>query len=343
MPQSLVQRLQTIPKIDLHHHLDGAVRTQTVLDLARKHQVTLPTYELDELERHVTVQPDCRSLSDFLDCFQILYPVLQYPSSMERIAFELCEDFADQNVIYAETRFAPVLLTEEDAAQEDMVKAVIRGLHRGQDTYDTEINVILCLYRGRSREENRKTLKLAYKYEDEGVIGVDLAGDESQFGSVEHPELLEQAAGSGLNLTIHAGEAGPVENIRRAIALGADRIGHGVRAIDDAELRNELAEKQVPLELCFTSNLQTQAVVEASEHPLPKFYDEGLRVTVNTDDPRISRTSIAEEFRKIVHEFELRSADCLKLLCNAAESAFCSDEKRRTLKQTIKSSYDEDG
>jgi adenosine deaminase len=342
MSESLVQRLQVIPKIDLHHHLDGAVRTPTVLELAREHQVSLPTYDSEQLERHLTIPPDCRSLSDFLDCFQTLYPVLQYPSSMERVAFELCEDFAKQNVIYGETRFAPVLLTEEEASQEDMVKAVIQGLHRGQDTYDTDINVILCLYRGRSHEENRQTLELAYKYQNDGIVGVDLAGDESQFGAVEHPALLEEASDSELNLTIHAGEAGPADNIRRALGLGADRIGHGVRAIDDPDLMDELSEKNVPLELCFTSNLQTEAVSEASNHPLPEFYDEGLPVTVNTDDPRISRTSIAEEYRKIVQQFGFSSADCLNLLNNAAESAFCSTKKRSTLKQTIKSSFDED-
>lgn len=307
------------------------------MDLAREHDVELPSFEVDELRKHVTVPRRGGSLTEFLNCFETFYPVLQYPSAVERVAYEVCEDLAAQNVLYAETRFAPVLLTEEGAAQSEVVEAALSGIKRGQKENDVLVNVILCLYRGHTREDNRRTLNCAMDHADGSVVGVDLAGDESKHDTIDQPELFREAHEEDLNVTIHAGEAGPARNVYEALDAGAERIGHGIRSKDDPELLERLENESVPLEVCFTSNLQTDAVPSAEEHPLRFFYDRGLNVTVNTDDPAVSRTNINTEFRRIVEQFNFDVEDCRQFLLNSAEAAFVDESTRRSLRDRIKS------
>lgn len=332
---------RSLPKIDLHHHLDGAVRTKTAFEFAKKHSIQLPADNPDELQNHVTVSPDCRSLTDFLNCFEVLYPVLQYPDVLEQVAYEICEDFSRENVIYAETRFAPLLMTNEGKSQKQMVEAVLKGLRRGEKDFDTEVNLILCLYRGHSETQNRKTLQLAQEHAETGVVGIDLAGDESKYSSVSNPELFRRARKNDLSVTIHAGEAGPSENISEALDAGAQRIGHGVRAIEDQQLMERLRDTKTPLEICLTSNLQTQAVESVENHPLKEFYRSEILVTINTDDPRISQTTITEEFEKVSSQYEFTSQDCIRMLKNSARAAFVSDDKQQMLLDTIENYSEE--
>ncbi|MFB6346943.1 MAG: adenosine deaminase, partial [bacterium] len=173
--------VESLPKIDLHRHLDGSIRTETILELAQEHGIELPARTSSELEPHVTVSPYCRDLSEFLSCFETFYPVLQFPQAMERIALELCEDLVEENVIYAEVRFAPVLLTEAGHSQREMVEAVLSGLSRGTEGTNTDVNLILCFYRGTDPGDSTKTLEVARQFRDSGVVGIDLAGDESSY------------------------------------------------------------------------------------------------------------------------------------------------------------------
>ncbi|MGM0380614.1 MAG: adenosine deaminase [bacterium] len=327
----------SLPKLDLHLHLDGAIRTETIRDLAREFAVELPTYEVEELADHVQVQPDCRSLSDFLECFETFYPVLQYPEALERIAYELCEDLAAQGVIYAETRFAPVLLLEEGASKQEHVDAVLSGLERGQREFDVIVKLILCMYRGTDPEDSQEVAELAARDRDRGIVGIDFAGDESQFDAAPHSEAFALARENDLPLTIHAGEAGAVDNIQEAVDLGAERIGHGVRLQDDPELVEEIIEKQIPLEMCLTSNLQTQAVKTISEHPFPDYYDRGVKVTINTDDPRVSNTDINKEFLLAAREFDLDLDDLQEITRNAVDVAFIGEDVKSELRTKINS------
>ncbi len=326
-----------LPKLDLHLHLDGAIRTETIRDLARRFDVDLPSFEVDTLANHVQVQPDCRSLSDFLECFETFYPVLQYPQALERIAYELCEDLARQGVIYAETRFAPVLLLEQGATKEEHIKAVLEGLEAGREEFGVFVRLILCVYRGTNPEDSLEVVELAEKYKERGIAGIDFAGDESQFDAAPHSEAFSLVKEYDLPLTIHAGEAGAVDNIREAVDLGADRIGHGVRLQDDPELVEEVVEKQIPLEMCLTSNLQTQAVKSLPEHPFGEYYRRGVKVTINTDDPRVSNTDINKEFLMAARQFELELADLKEILLNAVDTAFVEEELKSELRAEINS------
>ena len=329
--------VEDLPKLDLHLHLDGAIRTETIRDLGRQFDVSLPSFEVDTLADYVQVQPDCRNLSDFLECFETFYPVLQYPEALERIAYEMCEDLARQGVIYAETRFAPVLLLEQGATKEEHINAVLDGLEAGRKEFDVPVRLILCVYRGTDPEDSIEVVELAQKYRDRGIAGIDFAGDESQYDAEPHAEAFSLARDYELPLTIHAGEAGAVDNIQEAVDLGADRIGHGVRLQDDPELVEEVARKEIPLEMCLTSNLQTQAVPSLSEHPFGDYYRQGVKVTINTDDPRVSNTDINKEFLMAAREFDLDLDDLETLLLNAVEASFVEEDVKSELRNKITS------
>jgi len=180
--------------------------------------------------------------------------------------------------------------------------------------------------------------KLAVEYENRGIAGVDFAGDESQYGAHEHQEAFDLVRENDIPITIHAGEAGSVENIREALKLGAARIGHGVRLIDDKELMQEVVERKIPLELCLTSNLQTQAVESIDVHPFMDFYEEGVKVTINTDDPRVSNTDINQEFLLAANEFGLDISDLKEILFNSVDASFVDAETKADLRHKIENS-----
>jgi adenosine deaminase len=225
--------LKRLPKIDLHLHLDGAIRVPTLAELGEDLGVRLPTYDPEKLAKFVQVDRDCRSLADFLKRFEILYPILPYAKTQERIAYELCEDCARDNVIYFETRFAPALACNERFTAEDAVVAALEGLRRGQRDFGVRCGLILCCYRSITPQENIETVKLAHKYRDHGVSGIDLAGDENRFSAAPHAAAFALARKLEIPITIHAGEGGKPEHIREAVfEHGATRIGHGVSSGD---------------------------------------------------------------------------------------------------------------
>ena len=200
--------LKKLPKIDLHLHLDGAIRVSTVAELGDALGVKLPTYDPRKLAKFVQVDRDCRSLTDFLKRFEILYPILPYAVTQERIVYEVCEDCARDNVIYFEARFAPALACDGKFTMEDAVVAALEGLRRGQRDFGVRCGLILCCYRSISLPQNIDTVKLAQKYRQQGVIGIDLAGDELRDAAVPHAEAFALARKLEIPITIHAGEGG---------------------------------------------------------------------------------------------------------------------------------------
>ena len=220
---------KALPKIDLHLHLDGAIRVPTIAELGDELGIKLPTYDPKKLAALVQVNRDCRSLTDFLKRFEVFYPILPFAKTQERIAYELCEDCRRDNVIYFEARFAPALAASPRFTMEDAVTAALEGFRRGQRDFNIRSGLILCCYRSISVAENIATVKLAHKYRDQGVIGIDLAGDENHFAAAPHAEAFALARKLEIPITIHAGEGGRPENIREAVFThGATRIGHGV-------------------------------------------------------------------------------------------------------------------
>ena len=321
-----------LPKIDLHLHLDGAIRVPTIAELGDELGVKLPTYDPMKLAKLVQVDRDCRSLTDFLKRFEVFYPILPYARTQERIAYEVCEDCTRDHVIYFETRFAPALACNEKFTMEDAVVASLEGLRRGQRDFGVRCGLILCCYRAITLQQNIDTVNLAHKYRDKGVIGIDLAGDELHHPATPHAEAFALARKREIPITIHAGEGGKAENIREAVFdHGATRIGHGVALERDTELLKQVRDRGTVFEICLTSNLQTCSVPSFQKHPFKKFFDEKVRVTLNTDDPAISNITLTDEFELAAREYKLTPAQIRELLVNAANAAFAEASVRREL------------
>ena len=325
-----------LPKIDLHLHLDGAIRVPTIAELGDELGVALPTYDPRELAKFVQVDRDCRSLTDFLKRFEILYPILPYAITQERIAYELCEDCARDNVIYFETRFAPALACSGKFTMEDAVAAALEGLRRGQRDFNVRCGLILCCYRAISPQQNIDTVKLAKKYRYQGVVGIDLAGDELHYPTAPHAGAFVLARKLEIPITIHAGEGEKPGNIREAVFdHGATRIGHGLALERDAELLKQVRDHGTVFEICLTSNLQTRSVPSMQKHPFKKFFDEKVRVTLNTDDPAISNITLTDEFELAAREYNLTPIQIRELLLNAAAAAFAEPSIRAELAKAL--------
>ncbi|NLB34275.1 MAG: adenosine deaminase [Elusimicrobia bacterium] len=317
--------LRKLPKADLHCHLDGSIRTATILDLAREQGYSLPVDTVEELRPYVRVPKSCRSLKEFLECFDIFYPLLKNAPALERITYELLRDAAAENIRYIEVRFAPILQKDDGFPIPEVIEAVLRGIERGEQDFNIKARVIICLFRGTTLEDSMETVRYSSKYIKEGVCGIDVAGDESAYPLKDFLKPIDYALEEGLFVTVHAGEAGGPENVKQAVEAGAHRIGHGVALIKDPKLTEMIAKKQIPLEICITSNVQTQAVREYSEHPFLDLIEKGVVVTLNTDDRGISGIDLTYEYAKAV-ELGMGPATMKKVVYDGFKSAFASDE-----------------
>jgi adenosine deaminase len=323
-----------LPKIDLHCHLDGSIRTPTIIELAKMQNHPLPATTAEELRPYVRVPQDCKSLGDFLKRFEVFYPLLKNTYALERIAYELCRDCSAENVKYIEIRFAPVLQRAPELPISKVVEAVLKGIKRGQKDYPIKAGVILCLYRGTSLEDSIETAQCAVNYKNEGVCGVDVAGDESRFPLRDFQKPIEMCKKEGMSVTIHAGEASGPDSIRAALDMGADRIGHGITLIQDRDLMEKVAEKKVPLELCLTSNVHTQVVGGYDLHPVRTFIENGVNVTLNTDDRGVSGIDLTYEFEK-AHNLGIPMDLLVEIINNGISAAFLSSEEKEGLRQTV--------
>ncbi len=328
--------ISKLPKIDLHRHLDGSVRVETIRDAALKYKFNLPTKNIEELKKYVCVSPQCKSLTEFLKTFDFFYSFLKFPDVVERIAYESCEDAAKkENIRYLELRFAPPLQTNKEINfnEEDVVKSVLHGIKYGQKDFNIKVGVILCLYRYHTvtEEQNWTTLKLAEKYFGDGVVGIDLAGDESKYSVELYKKFFDRAKEIGLPITCHAGEAAGAYEVKRAVMMGAKRIGHGTHVLEDEEVMKLLKNEGITLEVCLTSNVQTQVVDSIENHPVRKFYDYGIKITINTDDPSVSDIDLNYEFSLAAKVFGFTTEDMKQLILNAAWASFLPDKEKQML------------
>lgn len=318
--------------IDLHLHLDGAVTPEIAVKLADLQGIRLP--EGEHLEKMLRVPADCESLNDFLKCFSLPLSLMQTPQGMCEAVRLVGDSMAEQNTIYAEIRFAPQLHTEKGMTQEDAVKAALRGLKKTR----LKANLILCMMRGEDNgSKNLETLEIAGRYlkKDGGVTAVDLAGAEALYPTSCYRELFAKAAGYGIPFTVHAGEAAGPESVRSALEYGAARIGHGVRVYEDEDVMKLVKDKGVTLEMCPTSNRITKAVPDMKDYPLRRFLEYGIKVTLNTDDPGIEGTTIADEFRYTEKAFGLTEEQKKTLLRNSVDAAFTAPSVKRKLVRSL--------
>ncbi|MGM9572561.1 MAG: adenosine deaminase [bacterium] len=327
--------MQDMAKIELHVHLDGSLRPETVLELAGERKLALPSYDLTALTDCLKAPVNCVSLEDYLQRFRLPLDILQDEESLERCAYELGEDLAREQVIYAEIRYAPLLHIKRNLKPKKVVAAVLRGLERARADYGLHFGVLLCCMRSGDAAVNKDVVRLAGDFYGGGVVGLDLAGDEFHFPVWQQKEVFSFAQGASLPYTIHAGEAAGADSIWAAVKLGASRIGHGVRACEDRELVEFLNKEAIALEMCLTSNLQTKAVTKLAEHPLDRYYRAGLKVTVNTDNRTVSGTDLSKEYALIQEAFHWESHDFAAVNKNALAASFADSDTKARLREII--------
>ncbi len=311
------------PRIDLHRHLDGNIRTQTILDLADKNGISLPAHDLEGLRPHVTITSPHPGLLQFLEKFRWSMAVLASPDDCYRIAKENVEDAKRELLDYVELRFSPWFMASAHGLNPGaVVEAVAAGTREGSREFGIPVNLIGILSRTFGPDICFEELDALMAFRNQ-LTGLDLAGDEAGFPARLFEEHFRKARDAGLLITVHAGEAAGPESIRDAIdILGATRIGHGVRAMDDPALMDELAERSIGIECCLTSNVQTSTVTSYAAHPLKHFLERGLLATINTDDPGISGITLDHEYEIAAPQAGLTPGQVLHAQENAASLAW---------------------
>jgi len=320
LPLSFFEKL---PKTDLHVHLDGSLRLDTILELGREEGVTLPGGTAEELRRAMHCGENTGSLVEYLKAFEITNRVMQTRRGLRRIAFELAEDAARENVRYMEVRYAPMLHTRKGLRLTEVVEAVLNGLRAAQERHGIESNVIICGIRNISPESSLEMAQLAVAYKNRGVVAFDLAGAEYDYPAKDHLPAFQLVRDNNINVTIHAGEAYGPQSVHQAIHVcGAHRIGHGCRLREDGDLLHYVNDHRIPLECCPSSNVQTGAVRDLASHPMKLYLDLGLRVTVNTDNRLITDTTVSKELWLCHTQMGMELRDIKRILTNGFKASF---------------------
>ena len=301
--------VKDMPKIVLHLHLDGSIDMEDAYLWAKEDGLKITK---KELEQELQVNDDCHNLNDYLEKFDLPCKLLQTCERLEKTSYHLFLKLSKMNVKYAEVRFAPNKHLAKKLTLDDVVISVINGMNKANVETGIMGGIILSMMRGDSKEDNIRVINLAQKYLKKGVVAIDLAGAEAIYPTIDYIDLFRYAKIKGIPFTIHAGEAAGVESIKAALDAGAQRIGHGIRAIDDEAIQKIIVDKQVLLEVCMTSNYQTEAV--KGKHPIEKLYNNGIKISINTDNDTVSNIDINKEYTKILNETDLTMDDLGK--CN---------------------------
>ena len=342
MPLSIFSsKLRQLPKAELHCHLDGSLRPATLLDLAREHRIPMPKQTPEELAE-VMRADDAQSLEDYLRLFDVTVSVMQTADALERIAYELAEDAAEDGVRYIEVRNAPILNVVQGLTLVEAVEAPLRGLRRAEKDFGITGRFIIVALRHFAAEHSLEMAKLAVEFKNDGVVAFDLAGAEKGNPASAHAAAFRYAREHNLAVTVHAGEGDGPESIRQAVHLcGANRIGHGTRLIEDPDLMKYVNDRRIALEVCLTSNVQTKVAASYATHPLREYFDRGLNVTLNTDNRLMSATTLTDEYVYAAEHLGFTMDELAGIALNGFESAFLPWEERLMLIEEVSDRIDE--
>ncbi len=318
------------PKIDLHCHLDGSIPPEVIRELAGRSGIQLPEDER-ELRQMLTAPDDCNSLKEYLSCFSIPIDCLKNKENLKTAVYQVLKNAANENNIYMEIRFAPLQSVVPGFSVAQVLEAAIEGMKTAEKDFGISASIIACVMRHESVEKNIKMLQVTREFLGHGVGALDLAGSEAEFPMKVQAELFREARRIDMPFTIHAGECGNVENVVEAVELGARRIGHGIALMKDIRARELVARKGACLEMCPISNFQTKAVSSPEQYPIGLFLQEGLKVTINTDNRTVSDTSAGKEWELLEESFGIRGDVRKQLLLNAVEYAFTQDDVKQKL------------
>ena len=333
--------IRSLPKTELHCHLDGSLRLDTILDIAEKDKIALPTRDKDTLRKMVSIGDKKITLSEYIDMFKIPLSVLQTPEALSRAAYELAEDAKKENTLYIEVRYSPILHTKHGLTPMETIDAVLKGLEQAEEDFKVKTGVIICGIRNIPPEISYKLAELAAAFKNRGVVGFDLAGVEENFPAKDHREAFSLILKNNINTTLHAGEDYGPESIHQAVHYcGAHRIGHGVRLKEDGDLLNYINDHRIALEICLTSNVHTGSVESYKSHPFKFYYDYGIRVTLNTDNRLISNTNLTKEYMIAHKYYNLGIQDFKEIIIGGFKSAFMPHRIRTNIIKRIAEELD---
>ena len=317
-------KLTVLPKVELHCHLDGSL-SREFIERRLNRKVS---------QSELSVSDDCRSLNEYLEKFDLPGKCIMDEEGLSEAGYDVLKSMKQENVCYAEIRFAPLLSETEDVNCEKVIEALLAGLEKGKKDFGIEYGVITCAMRHHSEEENRRMIRTAREYLGYGVCAADLAGAEALYPMSEFMELFQETKKLGMPFTLHAGECGSVQNILDSVEAGAGRIGHGIAMRGHREIQKELQRKGIGIEMCPVSNLQTKAVESTKDYPMREFLDNGLKVTVNTDNRTVSNTTLTKELAFIQKTYGITDEEIRLMMKNAVDVAFADDAvKERILKR----------
>lgn len=330
----LYSAVRALPKIELHRHLEGAVRLQTLVDIAHEAGIEMPEYDAETLRPFVQMMPgETHDHLHFLSKFHTLRQFFRSPEIIRRVACEVVTDAAADNIRYMELRFTPPALANIlNCSYEEIIGWVCQTASAEAEAHNIQVRYIVSMNRHESVEIGERVLKAALTLRDMGIVAVDLAGNENGFSAHPFRAVFERAKADGMGVTIHAGEWAGAESIYAAIHdLGAERIGHGVRALEDPALIDLLVERQTVLEVCPTSNVHSGVVKDWAEHPIRALYKSGVRTTLNTDDPLVSNITLSDEIMRALEHMTFTLDDIKTHTLTAARSAFLPSDQRSAL------------
>ena len=330
MQREIVHQL---PKVELHCHLDGSVPMETLKKLAKKQ-----SFDVALLDQ-VVAPTKCSSLVDYLKGFDIIQQLMQTYEQLEESAFATAQAAASENVCYMELRFAPLLHTKAGLTVPEVIAAVSEGIRRAMEQYAIRVNLLICGMRQHSNEDNLVMLSQAIKTKENLMVGFDMAGPEPDRANDHVEPLTAFVQEKGLQITLHAGECGCAHNVVQAIRLGAKRIGHGIAIQTDEAAQKLCLEKGTVIEMCPTSNIQTNAVNDWEDYPLLDFLEKGINCCINTDNRTVSHTTLTREYLLLADHFGISYRTMKRLNLNGLTGAFTSLEMKTQLSKLIEEGY----
>jgi len=326
--------IQTLPKIELHRHLEGSWRLQTLCDIAHEYCLPIPAYDLESMRPHVQIMPDTpRTWAEFLGKFRFLRQFFRSRTIIQRVTREAVADAAADNIRYMELRFTPQALNNiMHCDYGEVIAWVCEAAQKAASEHDIMVRLIVSMNRHESTDIGQAVLEAALQYREQGVVALDLAGQEDGFPCLPFQRIFERARSAGLGVTVHAGEWSGSDSVRQSVdSIGADRIGHGIRVIEDDALVEHLAARGTVFEVCPTSNVDSGVVARLADHPFKRMLESGLQVTLNTDDPLISNITLSDQLSQIMQHQGVTLETIRQLQMRAAHAAFLTDAERAHL------------
>lgn len=329
------QTLEKLPKVELHCHLDGSVPMDVLMELAEEEG--LP----QEMMKKAIAPEDCEDLKDYLSSFEVILSVLQTEKSLEKAAYAVIKEANRENVKYLELRFGPLLHQAKGLTTTETIRAVRRGMKKATEEFPIVVNLLVCALRNHTEEENRELFREVYETSSNLVAGIDVAGDEAHYPNECVSTSVSEAKMNGFHITIHSGECGCAHNVLTAMHMGATRIGHGVAVKDDPAAIEKVKANNVLLELCPTSNIQTRAVSGWEDYPLRQFLNEGLQVSISTDNRTVSNTTLTDEFMHCIEHCGVTCQEIEKMSKAAMTHSFANENIKTTILTEIEKQFRE--